>query len=143
MEKNRTHLRLNAPRSRGLVTSAFFAFTLSALISILILAMMAFFSYESDDPTQLITPFSYASLAISALVFGFFTAKFSGRSTLACGFLSGATLSSLLLLFGLLFTENYNLFIAIPVIASIFVVSFLGSFFGSSRKTKKRSRMRA
>ena len=143
MEKKRTHLRLNAPRSRGLVASAFFAFTLSALISILILAIMAFFSYKSDDPTQLITPFSYASLAICALIFGFFTAKFSGRSTFACGILSGATLSSLLLVFGLLFTENYNLIIAIPVIASVFVVSFLGSFFGSSRKNKKRSRARA
>ena len=143
MEKKRSHLRLKDHRSRGLFTSLLFSFALSALLSIVFLVVMALFSYKSDDPTALITPFSYASLAISALVFGFFTAKFSGRSTLACGLLSGTTLSSLLLAFGLLFTENYNLFIAIPVIASIFVVSFLGSFFGSSRKTKKRSRMRA
>ena len=143
MEKKRSHLRLKDRKGRGLFTSALLAFALSALLSIAFLAVIALFSYKSEDPSQLISPFSYASLALSALSFGFFTAKMSGRRALACGLLSGGVLSSLLLLFGLLSQESYNLFIAIPIIASIFVVSMFGAFLGSPKKNHRRSRMRA
>ena len=143
MEKKRSHLRLKDHRSRGLFTSLLFSFALSALLSIVFLVVMALFSYKSDDPTALITPFSYASLALSALAFGFFSAKMSGRSMVACGLLSGSILSSLLLLFGVLSTDNYNFFVALPVIASIVVVSLFGSFLGSRQKSKRRYRTRA
>jgi len=143
MEKKRSHLRLKEQRHRGLFTSVLFAFALSAFISIVFLALMALFSYKSNDPTGLITPFSYASLALSSLAFGFFTAKMSGRSMIACGMLSGGILSSLLLLFGVLSTDHYNFLVALPVIASIIVVSLFGSFLGSRQKSKHGRRIRA
>lgn len=143
MEKNRTHLRLKGHPSHGLFPSLLFALALSALLSVVFLAVTALFSYKSDDPTELITPFSYASLALSSLSFGFFTAKMSGRSAIACGILSGGILSSLLILFGVLTTENYNFLIALPVIASIFVIALFGSFLGGRKKSSYRHRTRA
>lgn len=138
MDKKRSHLRLSEKKERGIVPAMFFGFVFTALFSLIFLLLASLFSYNSEDPSSLLMPLAYASLAVSSLVFGFSTAKIAGRNGLVCGLLSGGFLSMLLFVGGMIMSDSYSPLAALPVFLGVLLVSALGGFLGGRKKEKRR-----
>ena len=78
MDKKRSHLRISEKKDRGIIPAMFFGFVFTAIFSLIFLLLASLFFYNSEDPSSLLMPLAYASLAASSLIFGFSTAKISG-----------------------------------------------------------------
>lgn len=138
MEKKRSHLRLSGKKERGLLPSVFFGFVFTAIFSLVFLLAASLFSYNAEDPSALLMPLAYISLAISSLVFGFSSAKMAGRNGLFCGILSGGLLSFFLFVSGMIFSDGYSVLHALPVFLCVLMIAALGGFLGGRKSNKRR-----
>lgn len=138
MEKKRSHLRLSEKKERGILPAVFFGFVFTAIFSLVFLLAVSLFSYNAEDPSALLMPLAYISLAISSLVFGFSSARMAGRNGLFCGILSGALLSLFLFISGMIFSDGYSILHALPVFLCVLLISALGGFLGGKKRSNRR-----
>ena len=101
-----------------------------------LLLVAATVAYNSDNPTALIRPLSYACALFSALFCGFFTARMRGRQGLICGLCSGLGLLCLFLVGLAVFAgegemQVTSLLLFYPV---LFVLTVLGGILGGARR---------
>ncbi len=89
MESAKSKMRLHEKGERSLILSWLYGFLFTALFSLAFLAVASLCAYQTEDPASLLKPLSYVSLALSALICGFSSAKFAGRRGALLGLVSG------------------------------------------------------
>lgn len=144
MEKPLGRLREKKKREIPILHATLRGLLLSLLFLLTFLAVGATVALQSEDPTSLIPPISYAALLSSALFSGVCCARTRGKQGLLCGLLSGGLWLCLFALGFFLFSpegesEPLSLLLLLPV---LFLLSVFGGIIGGAKRVRGRGRVR-
>lgn len=142
MTTSRSSMRLAPEKERGPVLSLAFSLLFTLLFSLAFLIVATLIAYNTEDPSSLLMPLSYAAVACSSLFAGISSAKLRGRQGLLMGVLAGLLFIAILFLCSFLpgMTRPESLLSVLPMYTAILALSLIGGKIGGIKREKKRKR---
>lgn len=146
-KKHRTkHFSESLPKTKsgGIIRSTLRGYLFSLAIGTVMTILLSAVVYSLSDPNRYITPVAFCILYISALLGGFFSARFNRGSALLCGGLYALMMLATMFLISLLFSNNFSsdlsLLPAIGLRGIAAALSIVGAMVGTHQPSKKRKR---
>ena len=129
MKKHR-HSRSKPRKEKGFLFSVCFGAFFSLFFGILLLVIFTVPALKLEDPLRFAPFFALISLFVSAAVGAHLSARFHGKSGLACGVLSSLLLITILVGLGFLFSLQIKPTLFIICAPSLLVVSAIAGICG-------------
>lgn len=129
MKKHR-YSRSKPKKEKSFLFSVFSGACVSLVLGMLLLALFAIPALKLEDPTRFVPVFALIALFVSAAAGAHLSARFHGKSGLACGILSSLLLIMILVGLGFLFSLQIKPTLFTICAPSILVISAIAGICG-------------